>query len=220
MGQQRPIFSFFHGSISVYRAFDILKGFWDGRMANRSFAIWALAAVVWLTPGISSADLVGYKAKPSSTNLTISSIAEKIPAAPTIISYLMQWNVILSNRPETERKKPILGEKHEPILWAMNAAAQAYSLQGQYEQAESTYLKIIEMSGILFGEMNTKTLAYKASLGVFYAEHAKYDKTEPLLTEVLQDRRTLLGKKNLATISSMNDLAVLYAAQGRYEQAQ
>ena len=172
-------------------------------MAKRSRTIWALAAVIWLTPGISNADLVGYKAKPSSTNLTIPSIAEKIPAAPTIISYLMQWNGILSNRPQTERKKPILGEKHEPILWAMNAAAQAYSSQGQYEQAESAYLKLIEMSGTLFGEKNPKSLAYRASLGIFYTEHAKYDKAEPLLTEVLQDRRILLGEKNLATISSM-----------------
>ena len=124
-------------------------------MTNRSFVIWALAAAVWLTPGISNADLIGHKAKPSSTNLTITSIAEKIPAAPTLLSYLMQWDRILSSPPQTEPEKPmlseksILGEKHEPILWAMNAAAQAYSSQGQYEQAESTYLKLIDMSGIL-----------------------------------------------------------------------
>jgi len=47
MGQQRPVVSFFYGSASVYRAFDILKVFFeDGRMANSSFAIWALVAVV------------------------------------------------------------------------------------------------------------------------------------------------------------------------------
>ena len=168
-------------------------------MANRSFAIWTLAVVIWLTPGVSNADLVGYKAKPSSTNLTVPSVAEKIPSTPTLISYLMQWDAALSNRFRTARATPLLGEKHEPILWAMNSAAQAYAAQGQYQQAEATYLKLIDMSGTLFGEKNPKSLAYKASLGMFYADNAKYGKAQSLLAGILKDRRVLLGEKGIDT---------------------
>ena len=41
-------------------------------MVKKSIAIWSMAAVIWLTSGISNADMVGYEAKPSNTHLTIS----------------------------------------------------------------------------------------------------------------------------------------------------
>lgn len=106
------------------------------------------------------------------------------------------------------------------LIPTLNWLAYLYSLQEQYREAESMYLRSLELSKRLLGDRHPSIANSLNNLALLYESQGEYDKAEPLYIQALELDRQLLGENHPEVAASLNNLALLYKTQGRYAEAE
>lgn len=101
----------------------------------------------------------------------------------------------------------------------MNGLAVLSTKQGQYEEAERLFQKVLETRKLKLGDDHPETLETKHELAMMYKEQGDYNKAEPLLLEAVEGRRLKLSGTHPHTLDSWNNLIDLYEAWGKQEEA-
>jgi non-specific serine/threonine protein kinase/serine/threonine-protein kinase len=111
---------------------------------------------------------------------------------------------------------------HEPLVEASIRVTigQAYRALGRYPEAESQYLRALELRRRFQGDQDPETLHSMRQLGLIYNDQGKYPQARLLLENALDGRRRVLGKEHPDTLESMSSLMELYNNQGKYREAE
>ncbi len=80
-----------------------------------------------------------------------------------------------------------LGEEHPDTLSSMNNLALLYYLRGRYEEAESLYLKCLDVRRVTLGEDHSATLSSMNCLAGLYESQGRYVEAEPLYVKCLDE---------------------------------
>jgi tetratricopeptide (TPR) repeat protein len=99
-------------------------------------------------------------------------------------------------------------------------AAHALDERGQYAEAESLYLRALQVREQALGPNHLQVASSLHYLALLYWKQGKYIKAEPLNLRALQIREQVLGPDHLEVAGSLNNLALLYWMQGRYTEAE
>ena len=94
-----------------------------------------------------------------------------------------------------------------------------FYFQGQWDVAESLFLKSVQISQQEKGADHPSTLTIIGNLALTYAKQGRWDKAEKLQVQVMETRKTKLGADHPDTLMSMVNLAFIWKSQGRYEEA-
>jgi type II secretory pathway predicted ATPase ExeA/tetratricopeptide (TPR) repeat protein len=98
--------------------------------------------------------------------------------------------------------------------------AKALSTQGRYAEAETLYVRSLDMQGeVLSPEDPTIASTLNNLAGVYYVR-GKYAKAEALYQRLLGLDEKRLGPEHPHVATSLNNLAVLYDTQGRHDKAE
>ena len=98
--------------------------------------------------------------------------------------------------------------------------ATIYFAMGQYEQAETLLIKIVEMARKLLPKGHSQIAVHINNLAALYEAQGRYLEAEQLLKEALDISQKALPESNLNLATHLNNLATLYEAQGRYLEAE
>jgi tetratricopeptide (TPR) repeat protein len=109
---------------------------------------------------------------------------------------------------------------HPHIATQLNNLAEAYDKQGRYSEAESLYLRVIQIRKTQLGADHLDTAASLDNLAFLYYSQERYAEAEPLLQQILQIRETQLGAAHPDTADTRLGMASLYYEQGRYSEAE
>ena len=96
----------------------------------------------------------------------------------------------------------------------MSCLACLYRDQGKLSQAESLYLKALELGRRLSWEERLDTLRFVNGLAELYKLQQRLPKAEPLFVRELEGRCRVLGERHRDTLLAMNNLASLYSDLG------
>ncbi len=106
----------------------------------------------------------------------------------------------------------------EDSVWLYFMVARYQELLGNYQQAEITYERDLELSESVFGE-NADTVAIQNNLAGIYSFLGKYDEAVKLYKTVLNTYFLHLGKNSKEVAITLNNLADTYHLQGKHEEA-
>lgn len=113
------------------------------------------------------------------------------------------------------------GDEHPEFAGILNDLALLYYSIGRYEDAESLYLKAMEIyrkgPG---GEEHPEFATSLNNLAVLYRKISRYLDAEPLYLKAVEIRRKALGEEHPRFAQSLSNLAMLYYSIGRYVDAE
>jgi tetratricopeptide (TPR) repeat protein len=70
-------------------------------------------------------------------------------------------------------------------IWSMASLAATYHMQGRYDEAERSYVEVLELRREVLGEKHPDTIGSMASLAAIYHAQGRYDEAEKSYVEVL-----------------------------------
>ncbi|KAJ6060697.1 hypothetical protein N7444_002551 [Penicillium canescens] len=115
----------------------------------------------------------------------------------------------------------LLGTEDEEALASTAMLAEAYSLEGQWEEAEKLELEVMKTrKAKLGGSGHADTLKSMANLAVTYRSQGRWEEAEQLQVQVMETHKTKLGDGHPDTLASIANLASTYWNQGRWEEAE
>jgi len=112
-----------------------------------------------------------------------------------------------------------LGE-HSELAETLNILAEIYTLQVNYTDAESLFLRSLEIWEKALGTEHPNVAATLNNLAFLYREMGRYAAAEPLHLRSLEIKEKALGKEHPDVAKTLNNLASLYREMGRYEDAE
>ncbi|KAJ5705346.1 hypothetical protein N7536_001035 [Penicillium majusculum] len=114
----------------------------------------------------------------------------------------------------------ILGVENEASLKSSAMLAEAYSLEGRWEEAEQLEVQVMETRKTKLGDDHPDTLTSMANLASTYRNQGRWGEAEQLEVQVMETRRMELGEDYPDTLMSMANMASTYWNQGRWEEAE
>jgi hypothetical protein len=125
----------------------------------------------------------------------------------------------------TARRAVVLAEKNaDPNGMDYQAAqiilAKLYTLEEQYEQAETLYKSAIERLETTLGPDDPTVGTNVDNLAGLYRRMERYAESESLYVRSLAISEKHYGPDHLDAAYTLNNLGVLYEVQGRYEEAE
>ncbi|KAF1971381.1 hypothetical protein BU23DRAFT_600253 [Bimuria novae-zelandiae CBS 107.79] len=116
-------------------------------------------------------------------------------------------------------RKKVLGQEDEGTLWSIAMVADAYSLGGQWDEAEKLRKQVMETRKKKLGADHPDTLTSMANLASTLWNQGRWDTAEELEVQVMETRKKKLGADHPDTLTSMANLAFTWKAQGRNVEA-
>ncbi|KAJ6126484.1 hypothetical protein N7523_002096 [Penicillium sp. IBT 18751x] len=114
----------------------------------------------------------------------------------------------------------LLGAEDDEALASTAMLAEAYSLEGRWDEAEQLFVQVMETRKTKLGVDHPDTLTSMANLALTYGNQGRWDEAEQLNMQVMETRKTKLGVDHPDTLTSMANLASTYWNQGRWEEAE
>ena len=108
----------------------------------------------------------------------------------------------------------------EDIAKLNNNLAGLYESQRRYDEAETLYLKALQVREQILDENHPDTTYTYHGLGWVYKGQRRYKEAETLFLKALQVREHVFGKSHLFTAYYYNNLALFYQNQERYKEAE
>ncbi len=110
----------------------------------------------------------------------------------------------------------------EPLLEAevRDEVAAIYVRLGALADAETHYVRALEIRRSELGVAHPDVLASLSHLGMLHAKQVRYDEAEPMLRDAYQGQRTVLGPDHADTLATMTDLATTLHAMGQMKEAE
>ena len=106
------------------------------------------------------------------------------------------------------------------MLSSLAWLADAHRDMGNYEEAETLYLRCMEASERLLGPEHPDTLITVGNLAVLFEDKGDYEQAEAYYKRELEARERLLGPEHPSTLITVGNLAGLLRRKGDYEQAE
>ena len=106
------------------------------------------------------------------------------------------------------------------MLSSLAWLADAHRDMGNYEEAETLYLRCMEASERLLGPEHPDTLITVGNLAVLFEDKGDYEQAEAYYKRELEARERLLGPEHPSTLNTVGNLAGLLRRKGDYEQAE
>ena len=106
------------------------------------------------------------------------------------------------------------------MLSSLAWLADAHRDMGNYEEAETLYLRCMEASERLLGPEHPSTLITVGNLGLVYSNKGDYEQAEAYFQRCLEASERLLGPEHPSTLTTVGNLGLLYSDKGDYEQAE
>jgi tetratricopeptide (TPR) repeat protein len=78
----------------------------------------------------------------------------------------------------------------------MNNLALVYEDQGRYDEAETLYIKVLEIRRRVLGEGHPNTPDSMNNLGNLYRKQGRYEEAEQLYIKTLEIYRRVLGEEH------------------------
>ncbi|MCG8405908.1 MAG: serine/threonine-protein kinase [Phycisphaerales bacterium] len=112
----------------------------------------------------------------------------------------------LANQPEVEASiRDLIGATYFKI--------------GDYDTAESQFLRQLHVAKTHLGPDHTETLNAIKNLGAVYQKQSRYGEAEPLLRSLAERTKSVLGENHDDHLEAINMLAVVREGLGDYERA-
>ena len=89
-----------------------------------------------------------------------------------------------------------MGEEHPDTLLALNSLGLLLQDQGEFNEAESHFRKVLEDARRLLGKDHLHTLAYLGNLGRLLRKRGKLDEADTILRKALEAKRRALGRRS------------------------
>jgi tetratricopeptide (TPR) repeat protein len=125
----------------------------------------------------------------------------------------------MASKSHKQRLK-LLGAQAEEALASTAMLAEAYALEGRWDEAEQLQVQVMETRKTKLGADHPDTLMSMANLASTYLKQGRWDEAEQLFVEVMETRRAKLGVDHPDTLTSMANLALTYLNQGRWDEAE
>ncbi len=119
-----------------------------------------------------------------------------------------------------EYSKKIPSTSYMNNIYYLNNSAYLYVYQRKYGEAESFFVKALEIIQKSSGKDHPNYATLLNNLAELYRDQGLYDKAEPLYQEALEIIETSLGKSHHDYVALLNNLAELYRDQGLYDKAE
>lgn len=120
----------------------------------------------------------------------------------------------------------ILGGRDTPdeflvssMLDTQNRLAQLYATTGNYNRAETFYLRSLEILRKLYGNNHPDFASGLYQLALLYRNMGYYNKAEKLFLQTILIQKRVLNENDPKFASSLNSLGVLYFNLGSYDKA-
>ncbi|KAJ5429553.1 hypothetical protein N7491_006569 [Penicillium cf. griseofulvum] len=114
----------------------------------------------------------------------------------------------------------MLGVEDEVSLKSSAMLAEAYSLEGRWEEAEQLEVQVMETRKTKLGDDHPDTLTSMANLASTYRNQGRWEEASQLEVQVMETRKMKLGEDYPDTLMSMANMASTYWNQGRWEEAE
>lgn len=101
----------------------------------------------------------------------------------------------------------------------LDAIGRTYDGLGEYPQAIIACEAACRLAAEHFGDVQSKTLSYRSTLGVAYEHAGKQDLSIPLLERTLNTQESALGADHPDTLATRNNLAMAHKAVGKLDHA-
>ncbi|KAJ5231012.1 hypothetical protein N7489_011720 [Penicillium chrysogenum] len=118
-----------------------------------------------------------------------------------------------------KQRMKIGGAEDEDTLDSTAMLAEAYRLEGRWEEAEQLFVQVMETSKTKLGVDHPATLASMANLASTLWNQGRWEEAEQLEVQVLETRKTKLGADHPSTLTSMANLAFTWESTGQYAKA-
>jgi nephrocystin-3 len=112
------------------------------------------------------------------------------------------------------------GREEASLLSSLAWRASAHRDTGQYNEAETLYLRCLEASERQLGPEHPSTLRTIGNLGLLYSKTGDYAQAEASYTRCLEASERLQGPEHPDTLTTVDNLAGHYSVKGDYEQAE
>jgi len=102
----------------------------------------------------------------------------------------------------------------------LNNLGHLYSIQKDYEHAESTYLEAMTILDTYYAKDFWFTATVLSNLGMIYLVQKRYNEAEPLLRRAHDINVTVNGLEHPESAFSLERMARLYSTQGKFRLAE
>lgn len=92
--------------------------------------------------------------------------------------------------------------------------------EGRYDEAEKSFIQVINAWKKVLGEEHPDTLTSIANLASTYRNQGRWKEAEELQLQVLETGIRVLGAEHPDTLSSIHNLALTYYNRGRWKEAE
>lgn len=120
-----------------------------------------------------------------------------------------------------------LGEAHTAVADHLNNLAHLYDIQGRYDDAESLYLKSLQLIEPLLDDRNPsaksrlKTSAYFLNnLAMVYHKQGCFGKAKDMQSKALEISQSILNEDESLLATILNNMAIIYNAIKLYSEAE
>jgi tetratricopeptide (TPR) repeat protein len=104
------------------------------------------------------------------------------------------------------RAKEELGLEHPDTVRSLYNFANLLRENGDHEEAEALYRRVMECSDNAYGPEHPETLKSINRLAGFLSDNGNYGEAEMLYRDVLRCRENALGPEQIDTLRSINNL--------------
>jgi CHAT domain-containing protein/Flp pilus assembly protein TadD len=119
-----------------------------------------------------------------------------------------------------EIRNRLLRPDHKDVATSLNNLAGLYRLTGQYDKAESSYIKGLKIIEITMGENHPYYAIALNNLGDLYESLGRYEKAESLYIRSIEIMKTAQAEDHPDYAMILGNLAVLYKVTGQYKKAE
>lgn len=152
---------------------------------------------------------------------------KKIVTADSIIKVAMQFvddneyeKAISFIHNSIEMLKSCYGDRHPDVVDRMNYLGSIYFKNGMYAEAESLFVKVLEIREEILSPDNYGISEVLINLGLVYNTQGNYDKAEQSYKRAILIDEKVFGFNNPEVATDYNNLAELYLEQGRFEESE
>ncbi|KAJ5416976.1 uncharacterized protein N7487_000526 [Penicillium crustosum] len=119
-----------------------------------------------------------------------------------------------------KQRMKIGGAEDKDTLNSTTILAEAYRIEGRWEEAEQLQVQVMETRKTKLGVDHPDTLSSMANLASTYSNQGRWEEAEQLQVQVMETSKTKLGVDHPDTLSSIANLASTYWNQGRWKEAE
>jgi tetratricopeptide (TPR) repeat protein len=119
-----------------------------------------------------------------------------------------------------KQRMEISGAEDEESLNSTAMLAEAYRLEGRWEEAEQLFMQVMETCKTKLGADHPSTLTSIANLASTFCNRGRWEEAEQLFMQVIETSKTKLGADHPSTLTFMANLASTFWNQGRWEEAE